>query len=112
MAAESAIKATLQSRPLRSLCDATPGMCMHDARCNRQCEAKPRLSVNERELLRACHLSEQMSADQSVEHYRAGELPEPDDDADGNRAFRYFVAPVIAVFVGWLLWPVVSYFFK
>jgi len=40
-------------------------------------------------------------------------VPEPDDeDADGNRAFRYFVAPVIAVFVGWLLWPVVSYFFK
>ena len=41
------------------------------------------------------------------------ELPSPDDeDADGNRAFRYFVVPVIAVFVGWLLWPVVSYFFK
>ena len=43
----------------------------------------------------------------------ACEVPSPDDeDADGNRAFRYFVAPVIAVFVGWLLWPVVSYFFK
>ena len=44
--------------------------------------------------------------------HQACELPEPDDDADGNRAFRYFVVPVIAVFVGWLLWPVVSYFFK
>lgn len=44
--------------------------------------------------------------------HQACELPEPDDDADGNRAFRYFVAPVIAVFVGWLLWPVLSYFFK
>lgn len=44
--------------------------------------------------------------------HQACELPEPDEDADGNRAFRYFVAPVIAVFVGWLLWPVVSYFFK
>ena len=44
--------------------------------------------------------------------HQACELPEPDEDADGNRAFRYFVAPVIAVFVGWLLWPVLSYFFK
>lgn len=44
--------------------------------------------------------------------HQACELPEPDEDADGNRAFRYFVVPVIAVFVGWLLWPVVSYFFK
>ena len=44
--------------------------------------------------------------------HQACELPEPDDDADGNRAVRYFVVPVIAVFVGWLLWPVVSYFFK
>jgi hypothetical protein len=45
--------------------------------------------------------------------HQACEVPEPDDeDADGNRAFRYFVVPVMAVFVGWLLWPVVSYFFK
>ena len=44
--------------------------------------------------------------------HQACELPEPDEDADGNRAFRYFLVPVIAVFVGWLLWPVVSYFFK
>lgn len=44
--------------------------------------------------------------------HQACELPEPDEDADGNRAFRYFVVPVIAVFVGWLLWPVLSYFFK
>ena len=44
--------------------------------------------------------------------HQACELPEPDEDADGNRAFRYYVAPVIAVFVGWLLWPVLSYFFK
>ena len=45
--------------------------------------------------------------------HQACQVPSPDDeDADGNRAFLYFVAPVIAVFVGWLLWPVVSYFFK
>ena len=44
--------------------------------------------------------------------HQACQVPSPDDDADGNRAFRYFVVPVIAVFVGWLLWPVVSYFFK
>ena len=44
--------------------------------------------------------------------HQACELPEPDEDADGNRAFVYSVVPVIAVFVGWLLWPVVSYFFK
>lgn len=44
--------------------------------------------------------------------HQACELPEPDEDADGNRAFRYFLVPVIAVFVGWLLWPVLSYFFK
>lgn len=45
--------------------------------------------------------------------HQACQVPSPDDeDADGNRAFFYFVVPVIAVFVGWLLWPVVSYFFK
>ena len=45
--------------------------------------------------------------------HQACQVPSPDDeDADGNRAFLYFVVPVIAVFVVGLLWPVVSYFFK
>ena len=43
--------------------------------------------------------------------HQACELPEPDEDADGNRALLVAAAIFGAIAAAALLWPVVSYFF-
>ncbi len=73
---------------------------MHDARCNRQCPGKPtgRTKAQERELLRACHPSGQMSAEQSVQHYREGILQEAEaEDQASNKALLWGLAACAAL---------------